>query len=81
MKEFISGPRPVACLKATLKKYALSRGYSQVDILKLKERINQVKSPSPKANSKAEAKDDSRTINSEGAGDTNEKKVRIKKWK
>ncbi len=45
-----------------IEKYALSRGYSATDVVKLRERINQIKSPQIKPGAKQEAQNEGRIL-------------------
>ncbi len=62
VKEFIKRAEASGMSESDIEKYAISRGYSQADILKLKDKISQVKSPPLKPNTKTEQKDEGRTV-------------------
>lgn len=48
VKEFVKRAEASGMSESDIEKYAMSRGYSATDVIKLRERINQLKSPSTK---------------------------------
>jgi polysaccharide biosynthesis/export protein len=49
VKEFVKRAEASGLSESDIEKYALSRGYSAADVMKLRDRINQLKNPQPKA--------------------------------
>ncbi|MES2794435.1 MAG: SLBB domain-containing protein [Bacteroidota bacterium] len=78
VKEFVRRAEASGMTENDIEKYAISRGYSASEILKLRERIAQMKSPQTKTSTKAELNEEGRLVtdpdNDKTKSEKNEKK-------